>query len=164
MMVKSERSNLKLFFQFVNKITDTFAAFITLAIFFVVILQIVGRLIGYPAPWTEELTRFIFIWMIYLGIGIGFRKAESARVTLLIDYFPRFRKKLSVWIYSIATIGFFLFMIVQGVELMSQQIRMNETSSVLLLPMWVIGISIPVGAIIGIINTVQSLIYERELL
>jgi C4-dicarboxylate transporter, DctQ subunit len=163
-MVTNEKSNLKNFFHFFNKITDTLAALTAAAIFVVVMWQIIGRLIGHPAPWTEELTRFIFIWLIYLGIGIGFREAESARVTLLLKYLPKFIRKYSIWIYSVATIGFFLFMFILGIELMSQQFSTNEKSSVLLLPMWLIGLCIPFSAVTGIINTIQSLLYNRSLL
>ncbi len=55
-------------------------------------------------------------------------------------------------------------MVVYGMELVSQQASMNETSSVLLIPMWIIGISIPASADIGIINTIQSLLYHRDLI
>ncbi|WP_423410328.1 TRAP transporter small permease [Heyndrickxia sp. MSNUG] len=163
-MVKGEKSKLKTFFRVFNKITDTLASLSAAAIFIIVIWQIIGRLIGHPAPWTEELTRFTFIWLIYLGIGIGFREAESARVTLLLNYFPEFIQKHSILIYSIATIGFFLFMFILGIELLSQQINTNEKSSVLLLPMWLIGLSVPFAAVTGIINTIQSLLYNRSLL
>jgi C4-dicarboxylate transporter, DctQ subunit len=163
-MVKGEKSIVKSFFLVFNKITDTLASLSSAAIFVVVMWQIIGRLIGHPAPWTEELTRFIFIWLIYLGIGIGFRKAESARVTLFLKYFPRFIRKGSIWIYMIATIGFFLFMFVLGIELMSQQFSTNEKSSVLLLPMWLIGLCIPFSAVTGIVNTIQSFLYDRALI
>jgi TRAP-type C4-dicarboxylate transport system permease small subunit len=163
-MAKKEISKLKSFFQIINKVTDIFAGLTSVGIFVVVIWQIIGRLIGHPAPWTEELTRFIFIWLIYLGIGIGFRKAESARVTVQFKYFPKFLRRASIWIYSVATIGFFLFMFVLGIELISQQISTNEKSSVLLLPMWLIGLCVPVSAAVGILNTIQSLLYDRSLL
>jgi C4-dicarboxylate transporter, DctQ subunit len=163
-MAKSEKSKLKSFFQFFNKITDTLASLTAAAIFVIVMWQIIGRSIGHPAPWTEELTRFIFIWLIYLGIGIGFREGESARVTLLLKYLPKFIQKQSIWIYSVATIGFFLFMLILGIELMSQQVSTNEKSSVLLLPMWLIGLCVPFSAVTGILNTIQSLLYNRSLL
>lgn len=163
-MVKDGNKKINPVFRTINSITDTLASLTAAGIFVVVIWQVVGRLIGQPAPWTEELTRFMFIWLIYLGIGIGFRKVESARVTLLINYLPKFLQKGSVWMYSFASIGFFLFMVVLGIELMSQQINTNETSSVLLLPMWIIGLCVPFSGLIGIINTIQSLIYDRALI
>lgn len=40
----------------------------------VVLLQIVGRLSDRPVSWTEELTRALFIWMIFIGMAacLGF--------------------------------------------------------------------------------------------
>ncbi|MFC7062376.1 TRAP transporter small permease [Halobacillus seohaensis] len=163
-MKKRQLSKLNKLFHIFNKITSVFAILTSAAIFVVVIWQIVGRLIGHPAPWTEELTRFIFIWMIFLGIGIGFRKVESARVTVFLKLLPQFIQKISVWIYSVATISFFIFMVIYGVEFMSQQLATNETSSVVSLPMWVMGMSVPCAGVIGIINVIQSLVYDRELI
>lgn len=150
-------------FKYINKASNFLAGLIAVTLFLVVIIQIFGRLIGNSAPWTEEMTRYIFIWMIFLGIGIGFREAESARVTFVLNLMSDSLKNIWRWIYSIGTIGFFIFMFVYGIDLVLQQINMNETSSVLLLPMWIIGISIPISALLGIINTIQSLIYHRDL-
>jgi C4-dicarboxylate transporter, DctQ subunit len=163
-MVKNEKSKTSIIFAGINRFTDILAGISSVAIFIVVVWQVFGRLLGVPAPWTEEVTRFVFIWMVFLGVGLGFRKAESARVTILLKYGPKFLKKGALWIYTIASVGFFLYMIVYGMELMSQQINTNEKSAALLLPMWVIGLCIPVSAVIGIINIIQSLIYDREII
>ncbi|MDQ0254150.1 TRAP-type C4-dicarboxylate transport system permease small subunit [Evansella vedderi] len=164
-MVRGEfSSRVRVLFNIINKISDTLATLTVIGIFIVVIWQITGRLIGQPAPWTEELTRYIFIWMIFLGIGIGFRKAESARVTVFLKYFPKLFKNFSLYIYTLGTLLFFTYMLVAGVGLIQQQANMNETSTVLSFPMWLIGLSIPVSAIVGMLNLFQSLIYDRDLL
>lgn len=163
-MSNSSKKEYAPIFTYLNKASDFLAGLIAVALLSVVLLQIFGRLIGSSAPWTEEMTRYIFIWMIFLGMGLGFRKAESPRVTFVINMMPKAMKHLGKWLYSIATIAFLLFMVVYGIDLVMQQINMNETSSVLLIPMWIIGISIPISAILGIINTIQSLIYHRDLI
>ncbi|WP_163527863.1 TRAP transporter small permease [Halobacillus ihumii] len=155
---------LRSVFKSINMLTDVLAGLSTLGICFVVILQIASRLIGAPLPWTEELTRFLFIWLIFLGVSIGFRKAESPRVTLLQNYLPSFFKNVFVWVYSIGSIGFFIFMIYSGIELVSQQWMTNETSPALQLPMWIIGLSIPLTAFTGVLNVIQSLLYDKELI
>ncbi|OXS74200.1 TRAP transporter small permease [Domibacillus enclensis] len=160
----SEEKKPNIFFSILNKITDVAAATLAAAICLVVVLQIIGREIGTPAPWTEEVTRFLFLWLVFLGIGIGFRQAESARVTILLKYAPVTVKKIGVVIYAVASIAFFAYMMIYGIEMISQQISMGETSAVLLLPMWIIGMCLPLSALIGIINVVQSLLYHRELI
>ncbi|ASS89454.1 TRAP transporter small permease [Aeribacillus pallidus] len=163
-MDKNNNSLINSFFRIINRVTDVMAAISAAAIFVVVVWQVIARLLGVPSPWTEEVTRYLFIWLIFLGIGVGFRKAESARVTILIKYAPKILNKTFTVIYAVATIGFFGFMLVYGIELMSQQINTNETSAALLLPMWVIGLSVPFSAVVGILNVIQSLIYNRELI
>ncbi|MBW8381221.1 MAG: TRAP transporter small permease subunit, partial [Youngiibacter sp.] len=83
-----------------NKTVDALAGIATGSIVITVLIQIIGRLVNNPAPWTEEGTRFIFIWIIFLGIGMGFRKAESARVTIMVGYAPSIVRKLSKWTYT----------------------------------------------------------------
>lgn len=163
--VKKEKGNkMKAFFKYTNKGFDLTAILATFAIILTVVLQIAGRLVGKPAPWTEEATRFIFIWMIFLGIGIGFRQAESARVTYFLKWMPKFVQRGSIWLYMIATIGFFAFMLVTGTQLMLQQFTMNEMGSALMIPMWIIGLSLPVSAIVGILGVIESYFFHRDLL
>lgn len=130
----------------------------------VVSIQIFTRMNGTSVAWTEELTRYIFIWMIFLGVSIGFREAESPRVTFLQKYFPSFFKRVFVWVYSIGSIGFFLFMIISGIQFVFQQLMTSETSSVLQMPVWVVGLIIPFAALTGVINVIQSLLYKRDLI
>ena len=54
----------------------------------VVLLQVASRLLGAPVSWTEEATRYLFVWMIFLGLAAGFRTVESARVTVFIAMMP----------------------------------------------------------------------------
>lgn len=146
-----------------NKLVDAFAGIAAGSIVITVIIQIMGRVLGNPAPWTEEGTRFIFIWMIFLGIGMGFRKAESARVTIMLGYAPSFFRKLSKWTYTAFSVVFFGFMIVYGFEVMMQQVNMNEMGSALMIPMGLIGASVPVSGILGILGVIESLVLHPDL-
>lgn len=160
----TEKENLRKFFGYVNRIFDKLAIVVTVGLFVTVIVQIVGRLIGRPAPWTEEGARFLFIWMIFLGIGMGFRRSESARVTFLIDRVPKTLSKISTATYAVTSIGFFLFMFIYGLQLVNQQIRVNEMGSALMIPMWLVGVCVPIGAILGILGVIENLIFYPELI
>lgn len=152
------------FFKIVNKLFDILSILVMITVVITVLIQIIGRLIGSPAPWTEEGTRFLFIWMIFLGVGIGFRRGESARVTVFLKWMPRFIQKASKWIYSVATVAFFLFMLINGIQLVGQQFNMHEMGSALMIPMWLIGICIPVSAVLGILGVIENLLLYPELL
>ena len=148
------------FFKAVNALAD-FVLLITLGgLFLTVIIQIIGRVVGAPAPWTEEVTRYLFLWMMFTALAYGFRFSESARVNVLINLFPKSIKNIFGIIYLIFTIGFFLFIAYFGVVLVYQQITMHERGAAILIPMAFIGLSVPISGILGVITTIQS-IFER---
>lgn len=159
-----KHSTLLAFFRKVNAAIDWLAILATIAIFAVVIIQIIGRLSGHPAPWTEEATRVFFIGMIYIGIGIGFRRGESARVTIFLGWFPASMKRLSRWLYVISTIGFFLFMFYTGIQLVIQQYTMNELGSAFMIPMWLVGAFVPLSALLGILGIFENLLFHPQLI
>jgi C4-dicarboxylate transporter DctQ subunit len=152
------------FFTYCNKLFDILSGLSAFAMFVVVIIQIAGRLSGHPAPWTEESTRFIFVWMVFLGIGIGFRKAESARITIFLNWLPKFFNQLAFYVYIMGSIGFFIFMFYTGIQIVWQQVSMHEMGSALMIPMWIVGLSIPVSAALGILGVIESAVYHKKLI
>ncbi|WP_297050325.1 TRAP transporter large permease subunit [uncultured Desulfovibrio sp.] len=49
------------------------------------------------AVWTEELSRYIFIWISYLAVSVAIRKRSSIRVDILYDHLPPRWQRIS-WI------------------------------------------------------------------
>ncbi|UHS64438.1 TRAP transporter small permease (plasmid) [Agrobacterium vaccinii] len=130
----------------------------------VVLLQVIGRLSGHPLPWTEEATRFLFIWMVFLGLAAGFRTVESARVVVFLVMGRRLFQHLAVPLYVGSSVFFFGLMGWTGFTLMRQQIMMNETAATLPIPMWLIGMVMPVSAVIAILAIIDSLRSRRDLI
>ena len=61
-----------------------------------------------PVSWTEEATRYLFVWMIFLGLAAGFRTVETARVTVFIAIMSDHLRRLSVPIYVVSSVLFFV--------------------------------------------------------
>lgn len=49
------------------------------------------------AVWTEELSRYIFIWISYLALSVAIRKRSSIRVDIIYDKLPERLQNIS-WI------------------------------------------------------------------
>ena len=49
------------------------------------------------AVWTEELSRYIFIWISYLALSVAIKKRSSIRVDMLYDHLPPRLQQIS-WI------------------------------------------------------------------
>ena len=55
------------------------------ALICVITLQIVSRLMFTSVSWTEEVARFLLIWITFLGAALAFQQGRHIAVTLLRD-------------------------------------------------------------------------------
>ncbi|NMB11722.1 MAG: TRAP transporter small permease [Firmicutes bacterium] len=80
----------------------------------VVLYQIVGRYLPVPlAPWTEELARFLLVWIVAFTSGPAYQKAAYVGVDLLESLLPHTgRKVLKLINHLIAAIFITVFTIV----------------------------------------------------
>ena len=58
----------------------------------------------------------------------------------------------------------FVFMIIYGANLAQQQFKMNEIGSAFMIPMWLVGISVPVSGVIGILGVIENVLFYPDLL
>ena len=56
--------------------------------------------------WSEELARFVFIWLVYLGVSMGAKYNEHIRVTILKNFLTEKSQKNFGYI---ADAGWFIF-------------------------------------------------------
>ena len=154
--MERKKSKFSAFFDVINKVEDIILAILVIGMVAVIMIQIIGRVSRHPFPWTEESSRYLFLWMMFVALAAGFNRCESSRVTLLLQVGPKWLKKFSELLYFVVVLGFFAFMFVYGIDVVSQQIRWHEMGTALLIPMWLIGICQPVGAALGFIGTIQS--------
>lgn len=121
-----------------------------------VALQVVSRLMDSSIPWTEELTRFLFIWTTFLGLAAGFRTAEHARIGVVVAIFPRVVKRFTVHLYVLAGAAFFSVVAFKGSQLVRQQFRSGESSPVLGIGMYLVTAAVVVSAVLAMIAHFQT--------
>ncbi len=65
------------------------AAALFIALFFVILIQIFGRTSLFTGPiWTEELARWLWVWMALIGIGAVERDNAQLRMSFLVEMLP----------------------------------------------------------------------------
>ena len=148
----------------IKGMTDVVAGIAIFGVLVVVLLQVASRLLGVPVSWTEEATRYLFVWMIFLGLAAGFRTVETARVVVFLALLPRVFQRLSVPIYVTTSVIFFALMGWTGYQLVKQQFIMNETAATLIVPMWMIGIIMPLSSVLAVLAIFESLRTRRDLI
>ncbi len=78
-----------------GKAAETASSYLLFAIAVVVALQVMFRYVfRVIAPWTEELSRYLAIWMVYAGTIVATIRSDHICVTLLVD---KFSPKVKSW-------------------------------------------------------------------
>jgi len=90
--------------------------------------------------WTEELARFLFIWMVMLGAMIGVRDGSHFDVDVWPELKPRFNAAFRIF-SMVFVLVFALVFVWYGIKFV--QFGWNQTSELADLPMTYIFISWP---------------------
>ena len=111
-----------------------------------VTLQVISRYTDLiPAYiWTEEMARFLFIWMIMIGAMIGVR--ESAHFE--VDVWPTLSRRSEAAVRILARLGILamsLIFVIGGIEF--TRFAWYRTSELADLPLWMIHIAWPVAGV-----------------
>ena len=154
--MERKQSPLSKLFDVVDMLENILCGGTLICLLFVVLLQVGSRLVGLNLSWTEETTRFFFLWMMFMAVAAGFNRAESSRVVILVNLFPRPLQKLCTILYYVVTLGFFAFMVYYGFQLTMQKFAFKEMATAVAIPMGFIMICVPLCGILGIIGTIQS--------
>jgi TRAP-type C4-dicarboxylate transport system permease small subunit len=124
-----------------------------------VLLQIYSR-IGMTAPysWTEELSRFSFIWFCFLGSCYTLRKDLHLGIDYYYDKMPlKVQKAVSV-IISLLVLIFGLMLFVYGLKMM--QITSFQKSPILRLNMSNMYAVLPTTGFFFTIHSIHKLIKQ----
>ena len=133
------------------------------AIVLVTIIQVIARYIfNAPIVWGEELSRYIFVWVVMLASGIGIYEGAHLSLSLFTKRLNR-TQKIILFIISQSILILFLFVIiVYGFSLTIQ----NTTilSSALKIPMSIPYGAIPVGGMVMLFYNLVAAKKEFELI
>ena len=142
---------------FIDKHLEEVLCAVLLAVMTIVIfLQIVLRLLGLPLSWTEEIGRYMFIWLIYIGCASAIRKRKHISVELL-DLFLKERGKFVLDIIS--NVVFLIFAVILTYYSFSVVQRVStQLSPAIRMPMSIPYSSVLVGGALMVVRLIQDTI------
>jgi TRAP-type C4-dicarboxylate transport system permease small subunit len=124
----------------------------------VVLIQVMVRFvltslgINISAPWTEELARYLLVWLIFLGAALGCRRMQLISLEFVVKALPR---ALGT-VVRLAALGLclvlFALLLRFGVQFV-QILGASELSPVMQIPKTWVYWAMPVGAALMIVNT-----------
>lgn len=137
--------------------------FLLAVISLVVLLQVIVRFvltslgINISAPWTEEMARYLLVWMIFLGAGAGCRRMQLISLEFVVKGLPALAgKAVRVMALGLCLL-LFLLMIRYGYEFV-QVIGRSELSPVMQIPKTWVYWAMPVGAALMVVNMLAFMV------
>lgn len=103
--------------------------------------------------WTEEMSRFFFIWMVMIGAMIGVRE----RLHFDVDFLPSLSARGDATMRMVANVFVLVFagvLLWWGVEF--TRFGWNQTSELADLPMWLIFIAWPLSGVIYVLFLIEA--------
>ena len=110
-----------------------------------VLAQVVARKFFEPLVWSEELARYVFIWVAFLGWVIAGHNKSHIRISLVTDCAgPRLKMALGLFA-DLAVVVFALIFVVKGWQLVRNNLDIETVT--LFFDFWVVYLIIPVSAL-----------------
>lgn len=130
-----------------------------MAMTFCIFTQIIFRATGAPLSWTEELSRYLFVWLIYISCSLAIRHRAHIKVDVMSLLVKR-RGQLVLDLIS--DVAFFIFIVIiayYGSQTVYKLLFVRpQVSAGIKAPMWIPYLSIVVGGILMALRLIQSVI------
>ena len=142
-----------------KSLAGAFLATVMLSIVLQVFTRFLPKLLGDWAiislPWTEELSRFAFVWLLMLGASVGLYRKEHFSLTLFTNWLSpslRWSCELLVYVLELVFIGF----LIRYGYLMSEMVW-GQISPALGLRYTYVYASVPVGAVLMAVHLIAHM-------
>ena len=125
------------------------ALLITVAV--VVLLQVLMRyLFAYPNPWSEEVSRYCFIWLSLLGASLAVERRAHFRFYQVTGKLAAGTRRVVERLATAIVLIFSLLLIATGLALMD--LTLGERSAALGLPVALVYAAAPVSGVLMLIH------------
>lgn len=134
---------------------------ILLAITVIIFIQVIYRkVLQNSLAWSEELTKYLMVWMTFLATGYILGRGAHSNMDMLVTKLPKSLQLIINKISGVLLMFFSYVVLKYGYELTLLGTR--QKSSALLIPMNYVYLSIPVGGAIMLFYSFLILIERRE--
>ena len=144
-------------FNRIEKFIEYFIFALLSSMSIVIFLQVVFRyIIRYSLPWSEELARYLFVWLALMGAAAGVKKNAHFGVDILVRKL-NLKNQNILYLTGSSFILFFLCVIIfEGTKLTIN--NWTQLSPAMRIPMSFPYAAVPVSSLLMVIYTVKNVL------
>ena len=117
---------------------------------------------GDSLSWSEELSRYTFIWLVYIGISYGCKVMRHIKIDAGLFLFPKALRKYVVILGDIIFLIFCIVIVYYAWGLEVKQWKFQQLSPAMQIPMWIPYAAPMVGFALAAIRQVQAIHYRIQ--
>lgn len=114
-----------------------------------------------PSPWTEELARFLLVWIGLLGSAVALRRKAHLGIDILVNMMPERRARMTAVFIHLCVIFFASGVLVYGgMDLVQVILRNRQISPALQIQMGYVYLALPISGFFITIYSLEFLVAE----
>lgn len=122
-------------------------------------IQVLSRFVfNFSLGWTEEISRFIFVWLVYISAAMAAKHRRHIRVELIDQFFPRSISKWFGLISDLLWVSFALYVAYKGYDMVALIFQRGQLSPATQIPMGYVYMIVPLGFLLIAIRVIQGII------
>lgn len=131
----------------------------------VIALQVFMRFVlNSSLTWSEELARYCFVWLIYIGISYGVKKQRHIKVDIALILLKDKGKIVLNLIANAFFLFFALFVVFYGYEVAQSLLKFGQKSPSLGISMGIVYLATPIGMGLTAIRLLQQIVQQIKAL
>jgi TRAP-type C4-dicarboxylate transport system permease small subunit len=120
-------------------------------------LQVLFRyVLELPLPWTEELSRYLFVWAALIGAAVSVGRNDQFVIPILFDHLPALLQRMLDLVIQVLGLGFAAIMVWYGFEMAGR--LMMAASPVLPIPQGSVYLVIPIAGLYMAVHLLWRLV------
>ncbi|MFA6505838.1 MAG: TRAP transporter small permease [Treponemataceae bacterium] len=140
---------------FLSKLEEIFLVTCFSVIAIALFLQIIFRyFLNAPLIWTEELARYLLVWITFFGINYGLRRKKHIEMAYFFDKLPKAAQNAVTVLTQIMIL--YLMWKIFGATMRFVRAQMNIESSAMQINMGLVYVALPIGFITSSISILIS--------
>jgi TRAP-type transport system small permease protein len=144
-----------------DEFLENFVCFIYTTLIAVSFLQVFSRyVLNYSLPWTEEIGRYSFVYLTFIGAALCVRDELNINLDLMIKRLPRSWSAARELMVDLAVMAFLMLLLYQGYLISLKTSR--QVSAALHIPMVIFYLSIPLGAVFMFVSMARVFLKHKR--
>lgn len=139
--------------EILRKITDAIVAILFAVLVILVLIQVFTRMLHMSQTWIDEISKFVFVWVTYLGGAITVRKGANITFDLVLEGVHGKTYKILFTFVNIVCIVFLIAMAVLGTQ--AAWANRVQLSTMTRVNMGLMNMAIPIGCVLMVIAQVE---------